>query len=215
MSFVDPRSRLSQSERPLTEADLVADPIEQFREWYSLAAQAGVVQPEAMVLASVDAAGQPSARVVLLRCLDARGFVFFTNYESRKGRELSANPRAALVFHWEPVERQVRIEGFVERVSAEESDAYFKSRPRGSRIGAWASPQSSVLADRGVLEQRVRELEVQYKDSEDIPRPENWGGLRVVPQRIEFWQGQPSRLHDRFLYSKDPAGVWRRERLSP
>jgi pyridoxamine 5'-phosphate oxidase len=215
MSYVDPRSRMSLAENPLRESDLVADPVEQFHLWFGHAVDSGIVQPEAMTLATVNGAGQPSARIVLLRHLDARGFVFFTNYESHKGRELAANPLAALVFFWEPLERQVRIEGGTERISPAESDAYFKTRPRGSQLGAWASIQSSILASRDVLEERVRHLEKQYANVDEVPRPPNWGGVRVVPVRIEFWQGQPSRLHDRILYRKDAAGSWLRERLSP
>jgi pyridoxamine 5'-phosphate oxidase len=216
MSFVDPRSRQSRRDRPLLEAELHTDPLVQFHAWFAEAAEQGVVQPEAMTLATVDSnTGQPSARIVLLRHLDARGFVFFTNYDSRKGRELTGNPRAALVFFWEPLERQVRIEGQVEKVSASESDAYFRSRPRGSQLGAWASEQSTELASREALDTLFRELETKFAASREIPRPPHWGGFRVIPTRIEFWQGQPSRLHDRISYRKTDDGHWIRARLAP
>jgi pyridoxamine 5'-phosphate oxidase len=151
---------------------------------------------------------------VLLRGCDERGFTFFTNYLSRKGRELEANPQAALVFHWQPLERQVRVEGSVERVSDEESDAYFQSRPTGSRLGAWASPQSEVIPGREVLDTRCRELEVRYSDGQ-IPRPENWGGYRLIPKSFEFWQGRPNRLHDRLRFRRSGDGAWLIERLAP
>ncbi|MFP4905134.1 pyridoxamine 5'-phosphate oxidase, partial [Paraburkholderia sp. BR14261] len=171
-------------------------------------------EPNAMTVATVDAQGRPAARILLIKGVDERGFVFFTNYESRKGRELSANPHAALLFHWVELERQVRIEGKVELTSAEESDAYFNSRPLGSRIGAWASEQSTVIANRETLEAREREVAAQY--GETPPRPPHWGGYRLVPEAIEFWQGRPSRLHDRIRYTRESANVaWRIERLAP
>ena len=172
-----------------------------------------IPEPNAMTLATAGPDGRPSARIVLLRGYDARGFVFFTNYESRKGRELEANPHAALVFHWHDLERQIRIEGPVERTSAEESDAYFETRPVGSRMGAWASRQSEVIADRKTLEDRVRALELEYPDGQ-VRRPDYWGGYRVIPSVIEFWQGRPSRLHDRLRYTRSAHG-WFIERLSP
>jgi len=198
----------------LSEEDLAADPVDQFRVWL---AQAREAQPEdftAMVLATADRDGRPAARVVLLKGLDERGFVFYTHYQSAKGRELAANPRAALVFYWSALERQVRIEGTVERTAREESEAYFASRPQGSRLGAWASPQSRPLAGREELERRVEEAAERFPDG-DVPLPEDWGGFRVFPESVEFWQGRPSRLHDRLRYVRLPEGGWRIERLAP
>ncbi len=197
----------------LTEGELDPDPIRQFHCWFEAATSSAIAEPNAMVLATAAADGRPSARIVLLRGYDERGFVFFTNYDSRKGRELAANPHAALVFHWHDLERQVRVEGPVAPVPGEESDAYFQSRPAGSRLGAWASRQSEVIADREVLEARVRVLEVQYADGQ-IPRPEHWGGYRVSPTVLEFWQGRPGRLHDRLRYTRGESG-WLIERLAP
>ena len=175
--------------------------------------RAHLPEPTAMTLATVDDAGHPSARIVLLKDVDARGFVFYTNYESRKGRELRAHPWAALCFHWQPMERQVRVEGPVERVSAAEADAYFASRARMSRIGAWASRQSATLESDAELRQRVQEVEARFAGG-DVPRPPNWSGFRVAPQRIEFWRGRPYRLHERLLYERDDTG-WRVRRLFP
>ena len=197
----------------LTESAADPDPFHFFQRWFDEALAAGVTEPNAMTLATVDDDGQPAARIVLLKGLDERGFVFYTNYESRKGRELAAQPRAALVFWWEALERQVRIEGTVEKVTAEESDAYFASRPRGSRLGAWVSDQSRPIADRSVLEEKLGEVEQCY-DDEPVPRPPHWGGYRVVPTLIEFWQGRPSRLHDRLEYTRAGEG-WTRQRLAP
>jgi pyridoxamine 5'-phosphate oxidase len=211
MSAVDPS--LSGKLPALREESAGPDPLALFRAWFAEAQAARLPMPEAMALATATADGRPAARMVLLRGLDERGFVFFTNYHSRKGAELAANPRAALLFYWAALERQVRVEGRVEAVGADESDAYFRTRPRGSRVGAWASPQSEVIPDRGFLEERARAFSERYP-GEEVPRPPNWGGLRVVPEVIEFWQGQPDRLHDRLRYRREGPG-WVRERLAP
>lgn len=198
----------------LLEQDADPDPIRQFEAWFAEALAADVVEPNAAALATCTPDGRPSARIVLLKGCDPRGFTFFTNYESRKGRELAANPHASMLLFWKELERQVSIEGPVERVSAEESEEYFRSRPLGSRIGAWASRQSRVIAGRGHLEDRFRELQQTYAEGE-VPRPEHWGGFRILPENLEFWQGRPSRLHDRLRYRKDAGGAWTIERLSP
>jgi pyridoxamine 5'-phosphate oxidase len=220
----------------LDRAALAANPVAQFETWFRAAAgeqsisrwrKIGIAlyklwsalgnhRPadiNAMTLATVDGEGKPSTRTVLLKSVDERGFIFFTNYDSRKGRELAANPNAALTFFWPELERQVCVAGTVGKLPAAESEAYFKSRPRGSQIGAWASNQSEVIPDRAVLEAKWRELEKKYPH--DVPLPPNWGGFILKPERIEFWQGRPSRLHDRFSYTRQPDGTWKIERLAP
>ena len=199
----------------LLEEDIKADPIHQFSIWFQDATEADLLEPNAMTLATADADGKPSARIVLLKDYSDRGFVFYTNYESNKSQQLAANPQAALVFFWDKLERQVRIEGKVAKISPTESDDYFHSRPLGSQIGAWVSDQSRVINDREVLETKQRKLEQQYQNSEQIPRPEHWGGWRVIPQTIEFWQGRPSRLHDRLVYNLQSDGTWQISRLAP
>ena len=197
----------------LKESGAASDPIEQFRRWFDEAVAADLHEPNAMTLATTTPDGRPSARIVLLKGFDERGFVFYTNYEGRKSGELEENPRCALVFYWGELERQVRVEGCTSRVSDRESDDYFGSRPRGSRLGAWASEQSRPVEDRGVLEERLRGLESEYEGRE-VPRPPFWGGYRVGPEAIEFWQGRENRLHDRLVYRRS-GGSWARERLQP
>jgi pyridoxamine 5'-phosphate oxidase len=206
--------RHSYDRDTLDEANAAAEPLAQFGRWIADALAADLREPNAMTLATVGANGQPSARIVLLRGWDARGFVFFTNYVSQKGREIGVNPAAALVFFWDKLERQVRINGRVEKLRDEESDAYFARRPRGSRISAWASPQSQVIPSRAVLEERMEEAERRFA-AIDVPRPPHWGGYRVVPDRIEFWQGRVNRAHDRLVYTAAWKDTWKRERLGP
>lgn len=198
----------------LRETDVDVSPFRQFQVWFDQALASQLPEPNAMTVATATQSGKPSARIVLLKGFDERGFVFYTNYQSHKGQELADNPQAALVFWWAELERQVRIEGRVEKVSEQESDEYFHSRPFNSRLGAWASEQSQVIESRAVLEQRAQELKTKYENS-DVPRPSHWGGLRVIPTSIEFWQGRSSRLHDRLLYRLLDNGSWLIERLSP
>ncbi|WP_264309027.1 pyridoxamine 5'-phosphate oxidase [[Leptolyngbya] sp. PCC 7376] len=200
----------------LHEDDVNDNPMQQFATWFAEASEIEEIpEPNAMVLGSVSADGRPSARVVLLKHFDNQGFVFFTNYTSRKSTELINNGFACLVFWWEPLERQVRIEGKVEKIAAAESDQYFHSRPRESQLGAWASPQSKAIANRETLEQNFVDLEKKYPEGTEIPRPDHWGGFKVVPDKIEFWQGRPSRLHDRLVFSLQVDQTWQRERLAP
>ncbi|MEK7729277.1 MAG: pyridoxamine 5'-phosphate oxidase [candidate division KSB1 bacterium] len=206
--------RKEYQQQTLHEADVAADPIAQFQKWFEQAVAAQVAYPEAMTLASATREGKPSARIVLLKGVDASGFSFFTNYDSRKGRELVQNPHASLVFWWNELERQVRVEGRIEQVSAQESNDYFRVRPRGSQIGAWASAQSAVLASREVLEQSVNAVEERFGEGE-VPRPPHWGGFRLLPHTIEFWQGRRNRLHDRIRYRLQNDGAWLLERLAP
>ncbi|GAB3970241.1 pyridoxamine 5'-phosphate oxidase [Spirosoma terrae] len=197
----------------LDKADVLADPIAQFRIWFNAALQANVPEPNAMYISTVTEDGRPDGRIVLLKDILDTGFVFYTNYESRKGKELTSHPFAAITFFYQELERQVRIEGRVEKVSPEQSDDYFNSRPRGSQLGAWVSNQSSVIENRDVLETRQHELEFRFAD-QPIPRPPHWGGYQVIPDAIEFWQGRPSRLHDRIRYRKENDN-WIIERLAP
>jgi pyridoxamine 5'-phosphate oxidase len=204
--------RVDYKRAALSERDAAPDPFDQFARWFDEAVAAALPEPNAMTLATVDAAGRPAARVVLLKGIDARGLVFHTNYDSRKGREMSAEPHVALLFFWVELQRQVRVEGIAERTSAEESDAYFAARPRGSQLSAWASPQSAPVSDRAWLEAQVASMEARFTSA--VPRPPNWGGFRVVPSRFEFWQGRESRLHDRLVWSNE-GGRWTIGRLAP
>lgn len=206
--------RREPSESQLEEADVAPNPIDQFRAWMQEAIDAGLTFPNAMTLATATREGAPSARIVLLKGIDERGFVFYTNYESRKGRELAENPRAALVFHWQELGRQVRVEGDIAALPSEESEAYFRARPRGSRLAAWASRQSQAITSRRALEERFADLATAYHE-QDIPLPPFWGGYLLTPRVIELWQARRDRLHDRVRYRKDEEGVWLRERLAP
>jgi pyridoxamine 5'-phosphate oxidase len=204
-----------EEEEPLSEEDADPDPVRQFERWFEQATEAGTSQPEAMALATATPDGAPSVRMVLLKQADHDGFVFYSNYKSRKGAELAANPRAALLFHWQLLGRQVRIEGPVQRTSREESVAYAQTRPRGSQLSALASPQSQPIPSREWLEERAGELAGRYPASGGVPRGENWGGYRLTPERFEFWQHRTSRMHDRLLYTPEVGGGWKVQRLAP
>ena len=211
MSLADLRKEYSLS--GLLEKDLARDPFRQFDQWFQEAEAAKLVEPNAMTLATATRDGRPSARTVLLKGIDGRGFVFYTNYESRKGRELAENPRASLVFPWIALERQVIVEGSLTKLSREESDAYFQSRPRASQLGTWVSQQSSIITGRSVLEDAMKALEKKHAGA-DIPLPPAWGGYRLSPESVEFWQGRRSRLHDRLRYRREAGGEWIVERLA-
>ena len=212
MSLADIRKNYTRD--GLRRSDLDPDPLVQFNHWMRHALDAELIEPTAMILATADKRGNPTARVVLLKGVDERGLVFFTNYESRKARDLADNPNVALVLYWTELERQVRITGSAVKSSKEESERYFQSRPRGHKLSAWVSNQSDVIDGREILEKRVRELEATHP-GEEVPMPPNWGGYVVTPDEIEFWQGRPDRLHDRFRYSLQPGGIWLIERLAP
>ncbi|MST93967.1 MAG: pyridoxamine 5'-phosphate oxidase [Pedosphaera sp.] len=211
MNLADIRKEYTQA--GLRRAELDPDPLTQFQKWFRQAEESGVLEPSCMTLATADKSGRPSARTVLLKNVDERGFAFFTNYESRKGRELAENPRAALALHWREPERQVCITGDVSKLSRAESEKYFHSRPRGSQLGAWVSRQGEVIARRDVLEKELAMLEKKYPD--EVPLPPHWGGYMLAPDEIQFWQGRPDRLHDRFRYSRQSGCGWKIERLAP
>jgi pyridoxamine 5'-phosphate oxidase len=211
-NYADLRKDYTQAS--LDVSDTLPDPIEQFQKWFKEAQDAQVLEPNAMTLSTVSAEGRPVARIVLVKDVDEQGFTFFTNYESRKGKDLEKHSYAALTFYWPELERQVRIEGRVEKVDKAASEKYFNSRPRGSQIGAWASPQSQEIPNRGILETRQRDF-VERFERGDVPLPDHWGGYAVKPDHIEFWQGRSSRLHDRIVYQKQASGSWERIRLAP
>lgn len=199
----------------LTKEDLTSDPMEMFSIWWQHTLDAEIEEPNAMTLATCNKAGQPSARIVLLKGIIDEGFEFFTNYDSHKATDLEENPNVALLFFWQKLQRQVRIEGHAEKVDPARSETYFQSRPLGSQIGAWASPQSKVIANRAVIENNIKSIEEKYKDMNPLPVPPHWGGYLVKPVSIEFWQGRADRLHDRFRYRKNADGLWEVERLAP
>lgn len=206
--------RREYTQHGLSEDEVDRDPLRQFHRWLDEAVKAGITEPNAMTLATVDPTGRPSARIVLLRGCDERGFTFFTSYRGRKADDLRANANGALVFYWADLERQVRVEGTVDVTTVEESDEYFAGRPRGSQLGAWASHQSQAIPDRTALEARMAEYTTQF-EGKHVPRPLDWGGYRLLPTRIEFWQGRPSRLHDRLCFERGADGRWVLSRLSP
>ncbi len=206
--------RKEYSKETLDVSSMGKDPIRQFEKWFDEAVRAEVLEPNAMTLSTVTESGRPSARIVLLKGIEHGKFLFYTNHQSQKGKELQKNPACALTFFWPELERQVRIEGITNRVDATTAEKYFQSRPRGSQIGAWASPQSTVISDRSLLEERMKELEKKYKDQELIPKPHQWGGYAVEPLKIEFWQGRPNRLHDRIVFYKTDE-AWSIRRLAP
>jgi pyridoxamine 5'-phosphate oxidase len=212
-SLADLRENYTRAE--LIETSVALNPIAQFELWFSEASNSALKEPNAMTLATATATGQPSARIVLLKEFGDDGFIFFTSYESRKAQELERNPLAALVFYWAELERQVRVEGTVHRTSREQTERYFRSRPKGSRLGALASHQSAIIPGRNLLENRLHELEALYQATDDIPAPESWGGYRLYPHSIEFWQGRPNRLHDRLRYIRAAENRWHLDRLSP
>lgn len=195
-------------------AEVKKDPIQQFNEWFQEALDSKVKEANAMIVATVDSEGKPSARTVLLKGFDEKGFIFYTNYDSQKGQELARNPNIAVVFLWKDLERQIRIDGRAKKITREASLKYFQSRPKGSQIGAWASPQSQVIPDRSILEDNVKQLKERYKREENLPLPEHWGGYQIEPQVMEFWQGRSSRLHDRIRYQL-AGGIWKIDRLAP
>ncbi len=195
--------------------DLTTDPLDLFRRWWHEAIESEIEEANAMTLATVNQKGQPSARIVLLKGLHQDGFEFFTNYESHKAHDMEDNPHVALLFFWKELERQMRIEGIVEKVSTERSEKYFQSRPRGSQVGAWSSPQTKVISDRSVIEDNIKSTEEKFAGLDPLPLPKHWGGYLVKPNLYEFWQGRPDRLHDRFRYSAQPSGLWTIERLAP
>jgi pyridoxamine 5'-phosphate oxidase len=207
--------RKEYKKETLTVGETEKNPIWQFKRWFEEALAADLPEPNAMILATCNSEGQPSARVLLLKGFDESGFTFFSNYKSRKSKDLEENPKASLVFNWLELERQVRIEGEVEKIPFAESEIYFQSRPKGSQIGAWASPQSSEIESREVLEERVRQLTEEYRSQDMLPCPPHWGGFRLRPHTLEFWQGRPSRLHDRIVYTLERKGEWSKKRLAP
>lgn len=207
--------RQEYSAKSLSETDVKSDPFGQFEIWFKEALDSGIIEPNALTLATATPDGKPSARVVLLKGFDAEGFTFYTNYNSRKGHEIAENPYACISFFWLELQRQVIIEGVIEKVSADESTRYYQSRPKGSQLGAWTSPQSEVIANRGVLEEKLAGLEKEYADKDVLPRPEHWGGYILKPTSFEFWQGRQSRLHDRIQYISQPDKSWKIQRVAP
>ena len=211
-NITDLRKEYSRS--TLDFSNVMKDPVQQFEKWFDEAVQSGITEPNAMHLATVDEHGKPSSRIVLLKGIESNKFIFYTNYQSKKGRELEQNPACALTFFWPEIERQVRVEGVADRVDTKLSDEYFQSRPRGSQIGAWASPQSTIIKDRDILDQRAQQMEKKFELEKALPRPNQWGGFQIDPLMIEFWQGRPSRLHDRIQFTK-VDGEWKVNRLAP